>query len=348
MNFFNREKDKRGDKRGLILTQVIEILIAIAVIVIIIIAAQKLFATYFGKTKELQAKGTVEGIAQKLNSLQEGESISYLLQAPSGWQLVSFDVAHNENKGFTRASKYFNQNIVCVCEKKTCNICQTLKIPLKQNTELANIKIEISDLWLTNMQSHYEISKTSPTDIVELSEEEKISSLAYPLSNTKIDSWLEEKNSPIAGSGQCIIDTSTKTGVPKEIILAVAIHESGWGKSELAQQCKNLFGIKGIGTQGSCERLTKENLNGQEIQIKADFAKYDNFCQSISHFGKKISTSFYYAEAMKYTGDINKMVYAIHGCSGPYAGKPCIYATDPQWADKVIAIMSQIKEADIL
>lgn len=221
-------------------------------------------------------------------------------------------------------------------------------MPLMQGSELANIPIKISDVWLTNLKDYYNISKLQPTEIINLSEEEELTSLAYSPSNTKLDLWLKEKNSPLAGLGQCIIDTSTKTQVPKEIMVAVAIHESGWGTSGLAQQCKNLYSIKGIGSQGSCEMLTEENLNGQKIQIKASFAKYNSFCESISHFGKLISTSSYYKEAMKYTKDPIQMVYAIHGCSGPYTGKPCIYATDPEWADKVIAIMNQIKEENAI
>lgn len=342
-------KDKRANKRGLLLSQIIEILIAVAIVIIIIIAAQRLFATYFGKQKDLQAKGTLDILIQKLNTLQEGETISYLLLAPAGWHLVSFDSSHDQNRdGFKKPHSYFEKTVLCVCETKDCKICQTIKMPLMQGIELADIEIKILDLWITNLKDYYNITLTKPAYITEFSEEERILSLAYSPSNTKIDEWLKEKNSPLAGLGQCIIDTSTNTKVPQELILAVAIHESNWSRSDLAQQCKNLFGVKGIGTNGSCEMLTKENLEGKEVEIKDIFSKYSTACQSIMDFGKIISTSLNYQDAMNYTKDMDRMVYAIHGCSGPYTGQQCIYATDPQWADKVIAIINQIKEAKII
>lgn len=161
------------NKRGILLKQVIEIIIAIIIILIIIFAFQRILSTYFGNQKEMQAKGTLASITQKLNSLNESETISYLLQAPSGWHLVAFDVEHNENKEFVKASSYFRQNVLCICEKKNCKLCQPLKMPLMQGPELALIKIELADLWLTNAKTYYNLSKVKPTVPTTLTEEEK-------------------------------------------------------------------------------------------------------------------------------------------------------------------------------
>jgi len=330
------------NKKALLLKQVIEILLAIAIIVIIIIAAKILIATYFGKQKELQAKETLNLIVKTLHSLEEGEYESIMLSAPVGWHIVAFDTQHNKNDKFDKPEKYFGTNLLCICEKN-CKICQQINKPLKQADQQANIRIEIMEIWFSNLGTFYNVSKTIPRELINLSEEEKIKFLAYQLSNTPIDVWLKEKGSPLAGIGQCVIDVSTKTKIPKEVILAIAILESGWGKSALAEECKNLFGIKGEGPAGTCKKLTKEYSNGKEIRIKASFAKYDNFCQSVYCFAKLISTSSHYKEAMQYTNDPERMVYAIHGCSGPYAGKPCVYSTDPKWADKVIGLIRQIK-----
>jgi len=343
---FNLLKNKRGDGIEFGWEQILEIVLVLGFLVIIIIAAPKLFSTYFGNQKTLQAKGTLDSLTQKLNSLKETETISYFLMAPSGWRIVSFDATHNENKEFAKPSKYMGQNVLCVCDKK-CTICQTIKLPLKKGNELAIIKIELKEIWITNVKDYFNVSNEKPAEKpIALTEEESVTALAYAPSNTKIDEWLKGKNSPLAGLGQCILDTSSKTKVPAELILAVAIHESNWGKSGLAQQCKNLFGIKS--STRDCEMMTSEHLNGQDIQIKAPFMKYENPCQSITYFGKLISTSSYYKEAMQYTNDPIQMAYAIHGCSGPYSGHSCIYATDPEWASKVIEHIKEIKDAQII
>lgn len=345
----NKVMNKKANKKGILLKQVIEIILAITIVVILIMVVPRLLATYFGRQEDLQAKGTLDLIVQKLNSLQEGETIGCLIYAPIGWHIVSFDSEHNKNNNYDKPTKYFGQNLLCVC-KKNCNICQTIKKPLMLESKLANLVINVSNIWLSNLENFYTISYIAPLDDIELSEEEKLLSLTYKESSTAIDSWLREKNSPLAGQGQCIVDTAIKTKVPIEVILAIAIHESGWGKSGLAEECKNLFGMKGKGTQGSCEMPTNEfdKKTGKKIRLKQDFAKYDNFCESITHFCKIISTSSNYAEAMKYTNDPERMVYAIHGCSGPYAGKDCIYSTDPDWAKDVIALINQIKKANIV
>src|SRR5262249_44453450 len=51
-------------------------------------------------------------------------------------------------------------------------------------------------------------------------------------------------------------------GVPASVTIAQAIDESGWGRSELASQDHNLFGIKGTGPAGSVEMPTQEYING--------------------------------------------------------------------------------------
>ncbi|MGB9708376.1 MAG: glycoside hydrolase family 73 protein [Candidatus Pacearchaeota archaeon] len=340
--------NKKGDGLQFGWEQFIEIALVIGFIVLLVFAAPRLFATFFSNQKTLQAKGTLDNLTQKLNALNEAETVSYFLFAPSGWKIVAFDSQHNENKEFQKPSKYFGQNALCVCEKK-CTICQTLKLPLKKGEELALIPIEVKELWFTNVKEYFNVSEERPVgEIIELSEEEQLATLTYNPSSTKIDEWLTEKGSPLAGLGQCILDTSSSTKIPFELILAVAIHESGWGKSGLTQQCKNLFGFVTVGPAGTCEMLTTEyTKQGQQIQMIRPFAKYTTPCQSIAHFGKIISTSSYYKEAMKYTNDPIQMAYAIHGCSGPYAGGKCIYATDPQWATKVINYINEIKTAQL-
>jgi flagellum-specific peptidoglycan hydrolase FlgJ len=332
---------KRGSKKGILLKNVIEIILACLAIGIVIYAGVVLFRTYFGSQGEMQAKGALERVVQTLSRANEsGATSEMLFTSPAGWYIVAFDSSHSENNGFVKQSK-FKQDVVCVCKagvRKRCtaDLCRPIKMPLVQDSAQAFIEIKPSEVHFTNMDTYYAVGFRT-TSIVNLSDDDKLRSIVYNPSNTSIDAWLKSKGSPLAGLGSCIDDVSKNTGIASGLILAVAIQETGWGKNNLATQCNNLFSIKSTGEE--C-RITSAGATG----IKSvPYEKYANQCASVIHFGNLISTSSKYAEAMQYKDDPERMAYAIHGCSGPYAGNACVYAEDTEWAAKVITIMNQIK-----
>ena len=65
--------------------------------------------------------------------------------------------------------------------------------------------------------------------------------------------------------------TQREYGVPAAVTIAQAIDESGWGKSELAVEAHNLFGIKGTGPAGSVTMPTTEYEDGAWVTIDAAF-----------------------------------------------------------------------------
>ncbi|MDZ5035408.1 glucosaminidase domain-containing protein, partial [Clostridium perfringens] len=52
--------------------------------------------------------------------------------------------------------------------------------------------------------------------------------------------------SKLRGIGQALIDGQDKYGVNPVLALGVAINESKWGESSIAQEKNNLFGIKAV------------------------------------------------------------------------------------------------------
>lgn len=101
-------------------------------------------------------------------------------------------------------------------------------------------------------------------------------------------------------------------------IIAQAILESGWGKSGLAKNANNYFGIKaGSSWKGSTITLeTQEEYNkGKYTTIKAKFRKYKNMEEGIRGYFEFISTSRYanlkgVTEPKKYLENIKKDGYA--------------------------------------
>ena len=81
-----------------------------------------------------------------------------------------------------------------------------------------------------------------------------------------------EKIAPIAQ------DEQRKYHIFASITIAQAALESNWGQSELATQYYNLFGVKSD-TGGLM--TTKEYVNGQWIVVRARFAIYQSWRESI-------------------------------------------------------------------
>jgi flagellum-specific peptidoglycan hydrolase FlgJ len=118
-------------------------------------------------------------------------------------------------------------------------------------------------------------------------------------------------------------------GVPASVTIAQAIDESGWGRSSLATEDHNLFGIKGTGPAGSDAQPTHEFENGQSVMRTASFRVYHNAAESIDDHGKLLATSEYYRQPMAYRHDPNALAAALTG----------VYATDPDYGAKLILLM---------
>lgn len=81
-----------------------------------------------------------------------------------------------------------------------------------------------------------------------------------------------------------------KYGVLPSVVMGQAIIESGWGRSGLAVQNNNLFGVKGTGDAGTANWATQEQDSaGNASTINANFAAYTSFSASIEAHGKLIS-----------------------------------------------------------
>jgi flagellum-specific peptidoglycan hydrolase FlgJ len=66
--------------------------------------------------------------------------------------------------------------------------------------------------------------------------------------------------------------------IPASVILAMAAWESGWGKSKLAAEHGNFFGIKQSPTSGASSGVSMNTFefNGGKHQETAEFAKFDS------------------------------------------------------------------------
>ncbi len=129
---------------------------------------------------------------------------------------------------------------------------------------------------------------------------------------------------------------AASSGVPAKLILSQAALESGWGKREIkhgdGQSSHNLFGIKaGKSWTGKVvDIMTTEFEDGKMKKLSQPFRAYDSYEESFSDYAKLISESPRY-EAVLSAATPHEAARRIQDAG---------YATDPAYAEKLIAIMS--------
>lgn len=137
-------------------------------------------------------------------------------------------------------------------------------------------------------------------------------------------------------AAQAARDSAAVTGVPASVTVAQAILESNWGRSQLALSANNYFGMKSFsspGPDGVVWMPSSEYDNaGQLYQTVSAFRAYESLTDSMTDHDLLLETSPRYAAAMKAAGD-PKQFAALLAQAG--------YATDPAYADKIIALMDR-------
>jgi flagellar protein FlgJ len=134
------------------------------------------------------------------------------------------------------------------------------------------------------------------------------------------------------------MEASRNTGVPAHFMMAQAALESGWGKHEVrsveGQASRNLFGIKaGPSWKGATvEAWTTEYVDGKPYKTLARFRAYDSYAASFQDYANLLKNNPRYQN-----------VLARQDMAGFAQGlQKAGYATDPNYASKLMAVMQQM------
>lgn len=124
-------------------------------------------------------------------------------------------------------------------------------------------------------------------------------------------------------------------GVPPSITLAQAILESGWGKSDLAENANNYFGIKADSSwKGQVYNQPTEEWNGSNyIVVNSKFRKYNSAYESFRDHSRFLKENKNYKKAFDYPVDdyINWITQIKAGG----------YATAPDYVPKIVNLIDQ-------
>lgn len=135
------------------------------------------------------------------------------------------------------------------------------------------------------------------------------------------------------------VEVSRRTGIPHQLIIAQAALESGWGKREIrrenGQPSYNLFGIKATPDWkgDTAEITTTEYINGVAQKVKAVFRVYRSYTDALHDYSALLVRNSRY-QNVRLAKTPEQAAFALQDGG---------YATDPQYAKKLIGIMQQIK-----
>ncbi|MCG7491238.1 flagellar assembly peptidoglycan hydrolase FlgJ [Vibrio sp. Of14-4] len=129
-------------------------------------------------------------------------------------------------------------------------------------------------------------------------------------------------------------------GVDSSLILAQAALETGWGKKVIANtrgSSHNLFNIKADKrwTGDKVATQTLEYHQGIPVKENAAFRSYSSFEDSFNDYVQFLNDNPRYNSALRHQGNNESFIRGIH-----QAG----YATDPEYADKVLKVKAQIEQ----
>jgi len=130
-------------------------------------------------------------------------------------------------------------------------------------------------------------------------------------------------------------------GATPSMLIAQAALETGWGQKIVNNQSQqssfNLFNIK-ADKRWDGEQVnvgTLEYRDGVAVKEQASFRAYDSFSESFDDFTQFIGKSPRYQQALE---NISNPASFLHGIQ--QAG----YATDPNYADKVMAVLNRVNQ----
>lgn len=120
------------------------------------------------------------------------------------------------------------------------------------------------------------------------------------------------------------------------ITIAQACLESNYGQSDLSQKYNNLFGVKGTNPNTSAVMTTKEYVKDKWVTVKARFQIYDSYEASIRAHARLFQNGT--------TWNHDQYKHVLASKDYKTQAKALVtdgYATDPDYADKLINLIEQ-------
>lgn len=155
-----------------------------------------------------------------------------------------------------------------------------------------------------------------------------------------VDSRQQRQRQFLASIGPHARSEGERGGIDPLPIMAIAALETGWGEHMITtnegQTSHNYFGIKQHGARGEgIAHDTTEYIDNRRLTRRETFRQYATMSDSVSDFVDFLQTNPRYRSALESGSDPERFVQALHDAG---------YATDPAYTDKVIGVMTTIRQ----
>jgi flagellum-specific peptidoglycan hydrolase FlgJ len=160
------------------------------------------------------------------------------------------------------------------------------------------------------------------------------SAAALQLLSLAINDWPRgHQQSFLASVLPAALESGRQHKLPPSIILSQAILESGWGRSRLATEHNNLFGIKAGAEQAGVDYPTLEASAAGVQVVRQRFRSYASPAMSIEGHGALLSRDRRYSAARAHRGNWRPFLTEL----AP------VYASDPHYARRITEIITRYK-----
>jgi flagellar protein FlgJ len=155
---------------------------------------------------------------------------------------------------------------------------------------------------------------------------------AHGAGSDKVNAFVDRLAAPAQAA-------SAATGIPARFIIGQAALESGWGKREIKNAngttSHNIFGVKAGNdwTGKTTTATTTEYVNGHPTRKVETFRAYDSYEDALTDYASVLKSNPRYAPVVTASRDAAGFAHGMQKAG---------YATDPQYAKKLISIMRQI------
>lgn len=130
-----------------------------------------------------------------------------------------------------------------------------------------------------------------------------------------------------------------KLGVPYQVVIAQAALETGWGQKIISHDngasSNNLFNIK-ADNRWDGAKIQKDTLEfeqGAMVKKSAPFRAYQSIAESVNDYVDFLSGSDRYQDALDKSSDVEHFLHGLQKAG---------YATDPQYAEKIMATLRTV------
>ncbi|WP_028694553.1 flagellar assembly peptidoglycan hydrolase FlgJ [Pseudomonas cremoricolorata] len=135
-------------------------------------------------------------------------------------------------------------------------------------------------------------------------------------------------------------EAAKRIGIDPRYLVAQAALETGWGKSVMrnsdGSSSHNLFGIKATGKWqgGEASAITSEFRDGKFVKERAAFRSYDSYADSFHDLVSLLQDNGRYKDAVASADKPEQFARELQKAG---------YATDPDYARKIISIARQLQ-----